>query len=201
MSKSRFSDHIMPRRIVRRCLWLCAESAVLYVVFQITAVIWRSILLGIPASRWILFFVMVLLMASFPAFWEALRLSRDTGIRGEFQHSVSDGSYDHRAELGMLFRSDELWNDTFVVAVVYLLLYAYRMYRTWFLFMTNPDLTNAQVNAYVRFYAVENIIYCLLFIAVYAAAHLLFTAAVHKKWNSERLRADEAPTAERKPYM
>ena len=70
MKKSRFSDHIMPRRIVRQFLWLCAESAVLYVIFKITAVIWRSILLGIPASRWILFFVMVVLMASFPALWK-----------------------------------------------------------------------------------------------------------------------------------
>ena len=53
MKQPRFSDHIMPRRIVRQFLWLAAESAVLYVVFRITAVIWRSILLGIPASRWI----------------------------------------------------------------------------------------------------------------------------------------------------
>ena len=96
--------------------------------------------------------------------------------------------------------SDELWNDTAVVAVLYILLYAYRMYRTWFMNMTNPDLTNAQVNAANGFAAVENIVFYLVFVLAYAGAHLLFTLAVHKRWNGERLRVD-APTTERKPYM
>ena len=195
-----FSDHIMPRRIVRRFLWLCAESAVLYVVFLFTAVIWNSVLLGVPASRLILFFVMAVLMASFPALWQALRLSRDTMIRADFQNSVSDGSYDAKADRRLILHSDELWNDTAVVAVVYILLYAYRMYRTWFINMTNPDLTNAQVNALNGYAAVENIIYYVIFVLAYAAVHLLFTLAVHKRWNGERLRTD-TPTTERKPYM
>ena len=200
MKKSRFSDHIMPRRIVRHFLWLCAESAVLYVVFLFTAVIWNSILKGMPASRWILFFVMAILMASFPALWQALRLSRDMTVRADFQNSVSDGSYDTKADLRLLLRSDELWNDTAVVAIVYILLYAYRMYRTWFMNMTNPDLTNEQVNMLNRFAAVENIIYYVIFVLAYAGAHLLFALMVHKRWNGERLRSD-APTTERKPYM
>lgn len=200
MKKSRFSDHIMPRRIVRHFLWLCAESAVLYVVFLFTAVIWNSILMGVPASRWILFLVMAVLMASFPALWEALRLSRDMTLRADFQNSVSDGSYDVKADRRLLLRSDELWNDTAVVAVVYLLLYAYSMYRTWFMNMTNPDLTNAQVNAANGFAAAENFVFYLIFVLAYAAAHLLFSLAVHKRWNGERLRVD-APTTERKPYM
>ena len=200
MKKSRFSDHIMPRRIVRHFLWLCAESAVLYVVFLFTAVIWNSILKGVPASRWILFLVMAVLMASFPALWEALRLSRDMTLRADFQNSVSDGSYDAKADRRLLLRSDELWNDTAVVAVVYLLLYAYRMYRTWFMNMTNPDLTNAQVNAANGFAAAENLVFYLVFVLAYAAAHLLFSLAVHKRWNGERIRVD-APTTERKPYI
>ena len=200
MKKSRFSDHIMPRRIVRHFLWLCAESAVLYVVFLFTAVIWRSILMGMPASRWILYFVMAVLMASFPALWQALRLSRDTTIRADFQNSVSDGSYDIKADRRLILHSDELWNDTAVVAVVYILLYAYRMYRTWFMNMTNPDLTNLQVNALNRFAAIENIIYYVIFVLAYALAHLLFTLAVHKRWNGERLRSD-TPTTEKKPYL
>ena len=200
MKKARFSDHIMPRRIVRHFLWLCAESAVLYVVFSFTAVIWNSILKGMPASRWILFFVMAVLMASFPALWQALRLSRDTTVRADFQNSVSDGSYDAKADCRLILHSDELWNDTAVVAVVYILLYAYRMYRTWFINMTNPDLTNAQVNALNGYFAAENIVFYLVFVLAYAAAHLLFTAAVHKRWNGERLRAD-TPTTQRKPYM
>ena len=200
MKKSRFSDHIMPRRIVRHFLWLCAESAVLYVVFLFTAVIWNSILMGMPASRWILFFVMAVLMASFPALWEALRLSRDMTFRADFQNSVSDGSYDAKADRKLIFRSDELWNDTAVVAVVYILLYAYRMFRTWFMNMTNPDLTGAETNAINAYFAVENIVFYLVFVLAYAAAHLLFTLAVHKRWNGERLRSD-TPTTERKPYM
>lgn len=200
MKKSRFSDHIMPRRIVRHFLWLCAESAVLYVVFLFTAVIWNSILMGMPASRWILFFVMAVLMASFPALWEALRLSRDMTVRADFQNSVSDGSYDTKTDRKLIFRSDELWNDTAVVAIIYILLYAYRMYRTWFMNMVNPDLTNEQVNLLNRFAAFENIIYYVIFVLAYAAAHLLFTLAVHKRWNGERLRSD-TPTTERKPYM
>lgn len=200
MKKARFSDHIMPRRIVRQFLWLCAESAVLYVIFKITAVIWRSILMGIPASRWLLFFVMAVLMASFPALWEALRLSRDMTFRADFQNSVSDGSYDAKADRKLIFRSDELWNDTAVVAVVYILLYAYRMFRTWFMNMTNPDLTGAETNAINAYFAVENIVFYLVFVLAYAAAHLLFTLAVHKRWNGERLRSD-TPTTERKPYM
>ena len=200
MKKARFSDHIMPRRIVRHFLWLCAESAVLYVIFKITAVIWRSILMGIPASRWLLFFVMAVLMASFPALWEALRLSRDMTFRADFQNSVSDGSYDAKADRKLIFRSDELWNDTAVVAVVYILLYAYRMFRTWFMNMTNPDLTGAETNAINAYFAVENIVFYLVFVLAYAAAHLLFTHAVHKRWNGERLRSD-TPTTERKPYM
>ena len=200
MKKSRFSDHIMPRRIVRHFLWLCAESAVLYVVFLFTAVIWNSILKGMPASRWILFFVMAVLMASFPALWEALRLSRDMTFRADFQNSVSDGSYDAKADRKLIFRSDELWNDTAVVAVVYILLYAYRMFRTWFMNMTNPDLTGAETNAINAYFAVENIVFYLVFVLAYAAAHLLFTLAVHKRWNGERLRSD-TPTTERKPYM
>ena len=200
MKKSRFSDHIMPRRNVRHFLWLCAESAVLYVIFKITAVIWNSILKGMPASRWPLFFVMAVLMASFPALWEALRLSRDMTLRADFQNSVSDGSYDAKADCRLLLRSDELWNDTAVVAALYILLYAYRMYRTWFMNMTNPDLTNAQVNAANGFAAVENIVFYLVFVLAYAGAHLLFTLAVHKRWNGERLRVD-VPTTERKPYM
>ena len=200
MKKARFSDHIMPRRIVRQFLWLCAESAVLYVIFKITAVIWRSILMGIPASRWLLFFVMAVLMASFPALWEALRLSRDMTFRADFQNSVSDGSYDAKADRKLIFRSDELWNDTAVVAVVYILLYAYRMFRTWFMNMTNPDLTGAETNAINAYFAVENIVFYLVFVLAYAAAHLLFTLAVHKRWNGERLRSD-SPTTERKPYM
>ena len=200
MKKSRFSDHIMPRRIVRHFLWLCAESAVLYVVFLFTAVIWNSILKGMPASRWILFFVMAVLMASFPALWEALRLSRDMTVRADFQNSVSDGSYDTKTDRKLIFRSDELWNDTAVVAIIYILLYAYRMYRTWFMNMVNPDLTNEQVNLLNRFAAVENIIYYVIFVLAYASAHLLFTLAVHKRWNGERLRSD-TPTTERKSYM
>ena len=200
MKNARFSDHIMPRRIVRHFLWLCAESAVLYVIFKITAVIWRSILMGIPASRWLLFFVMAVLMASFPALWEALRLSRDMTFRADFQNSVSDGSYDAKADRKLIFRSDELWNDTAVVAVVYILLYAYRMFRTWFMNMTNPDLTGAETNAINAYFAVENIVFYLVFVLAYAAAHLLFTLAVHKRWNGERLRFD-TPTTERKPYM
>ena len=200
MKKARFSDHIMPRRIVRQFLWLCAESAVLYVIFKITAVIWRSILMGIPASRWMLFFVMAVLMASFLALWEALRLSRDMTFRADFQNSVSDGSYDAKADRKLIFRSDELWNDTAVVAVVYILLYAYRMFRTWFMNMTNPDLTGAETNAINAYFAVENIVFYLVFVLAYAAAHLLFTLAVHKRWNGERLRSD-TPTTERKPYM
>ena len=200
MKKARFSDHIMPRRIVRHFLWLCAESAVLYVIFKITAVIWRSILMGIPASRWLLVFVMAVLMASFPALWEALRLSRDMTFRADFQNSVSDGSYDAKADRKLIFRSDELWNDTAVVAVVYILLYAYRMFRTWFINMTNPDLTGAETNAINAYFAVENIVFYLVFVLAYAAAHLLFTLAVHKRWNGERLRSD-TPTTERKPYM
>ena len=200
MKNARFSDHIMPRRIVRQFLWLCAESAVLYVIFKITAVIWRSILMGIPASRWLLFFVMAVLMASFPALWEALRLSRDMTFRADFQNSVSDGSYDAKADRKLIFRSDELWNDTAVVAVVYILLYAYRMFRTWFMNMTNPDLTGAETNAINAYFAVENIVFYLVFVLAYAAAHLLFTLAVHKRWNGERLRSD-TPTTERKPYM
>ena len=200
MKKARFSDHIMPRRIVRQFLWLCAESAVLYVIFKITAVIWRSILMGIPASRWLLFFVMAVLMASFPALWEALRLSRDMTFRADFQNSVSDGSYDAKADRKLIFRSDELWNDTAVVAVVYILIYAYRMFRTWFMNMTNPDLTGAETNAINAYFAVENIVFYLVFVLAYAAAHLLFTLAVHKRWNGERLRSD-TPTTERKPYM
>ena len=200
MKKARFSDHIMPRRIVRQFLWLCAESAVLYVIFKITAVIWRSILMGIPASRWLLFFVMAVLMASFPALWEALRLSRDMTFRADFQNSVSDGSYDAKADRKLIFRSDELWNDTAVVAAVYILLYAYRMFRTWFMNMTNPDLTGAETNAINAYFAVENIVFYLVFVLAYAAAHLLFTLAVHKRWNGERLRSD-TPTTERKPYM
>ena len=200
MKNARFSDHIMPRRIVRQFLWLCAESAVLYVIFKITAVIWRSILMGIPASRWLLFFVMAVLMASFPALWEALRLSRDMTFRADFQNSVSDGSYDAKADRKLIFRSDELWNDTAVVAVVYILLYAYRMFRTWFMNMTNPDLTGAETNAINAYFAAENIVFYLVFVLAYAAAHLLFTLAVHKRWNGERLRSD-TPTTERKPYM
>ena len=200
MKNARFSDHIMPRRIVRHFLWLCAESAVLYVIFKITAVIWRSILMGIPASRWLLFFVMAVLMASFPALWEALRLSRDMTFRADFQNSVSDGSYDAKADRKLIFRSDELWNDTAVVAVVYILLYAYRMFRTWFMNMTNPDLTGAETHAINAYFAVENIVFYLVFVLAYAAAHLLFTLAVHKRWNGERLRSD-TPTTERKPYM
>lgn len=201
MRKSRFSDHIMPRRIVRRFLWLLAESAVLYVVFKLTAVIWRSVLMGLPAARWLLFCIMVLLMAAFPALWQALRLSRDTTVRGDFMRSVSDGSYDFRADLRLILRADELWNDTAVVFIVYLLLYAYRLYRTWYMYMIDPELTLAQVNAAVGYFALENFIFYLLFVVVFAAAHLLFTACVHRRWNGERLRADEAPTAERKPYM
>ncbi len=200
MKKSRFSDHIMPRRNVRHFLWLCAESAVLYVIFKITAVIWNSILKGMPASRWPLFFIMAVLMASFPALWEALRLSRDMTVRADFQNSVSDGSYDAKADRRLILHSDELWNDTAVVAVVYILLYAYRMFRTWFINMTNPDLTAAETNAVNAYFAAENIVFYLVFVFAYAAAHLLFTLAVHKRWNGERLRAD-TPTTERKSYM
>ena len=127
-------------------------------------------------------------------------MSRDTTVRADFQNSVSDGSYDAKADRRLIFRSDELWNDTAVVAVLYILLYAYRMYRTWFMNMTNPDLTNAQVNALNSFAAVENIVYYVIFVLAYAAVHLLFTAAVHKRWNGERLRSD-VPTTERKSYM
>jgi len=139
-------------------------------------------------------------MASFPALWQALRLSRDTTIRADFQNSVSDGSYDAKTDRRLILHSDELWNDTAVVAVVYILLYAYRMYRTWFMNMTNPDLTNEQVNLLNRFAAIENIIYYVVFVLAYALAHLLFTLMVHKRWNGERLRSD-TPTTERKPYM
>ena len=201
MKKSRFSDHIMPRRMVRQFLWLCAESAVLYVIFKITAVIWRSVLYGVPGIRWILFFVMAALMASFPPLWQALRLSRDMTVRGDFMRSVSDGSYDFRADLQLILRADELWNDTAVVGILYLLFYAYRIYRTWYMNMIDPDLTLAQVNAVVGYFAVENLIFYLLFVAFYAAAHLLFSAVVHRRWNGERLRAEDAPTAERKPYI
>ena len=75
------------------------------------------------------------------------------------------------------------------------------LFRTWFLLMTDPELTLAEVHAVTAYTAVENLIFYLLFVVCYAAAHLLFSAAVHKRWDGERLRADDAPTVERKPYM
>lgn len=201
MKKSRLSDHIMPRRIVRHFLWLIPESVVLYVLYKITSVIWRSIAIASGSLQWVVLFVLTVIMAAFLALWEAVQLSRDSTVRMDFMASVSDGSYNKREDLRLIMHSDEPWNDTAVLLVMYLILYAYRMYRVWFMYMTNPDLTNAQVNATVSAAGWMNFIYLLVLVAAYAAAHIWFTVIVHSRWSGERIRAAEAPTAEKMAYM
>ncbi|MBQ7983062.1 MAG: hypothetical protein IJ302_05805 [Clostridia bacterium] len=201
MKKFRLSDHIMPRRMVRHFLWLIPESIVLYVLFKITAVVWRSIALASGSLQWLVLLILAAVMGAFPALWEAVQLSRDSTIRMDFMASVSDGSYNKKEDLRLIVRADEPWNDTVVLLVMYLILYAYRMYRVWFLYMTNPDLTNAQVNAAVSAAGWMNFFYLLVLVAAYAAAHIWFTVIIHNRWNGERLRAAEAPTAEKMAYM
>ena len=78
--------------------------------------------------------------------------------------------------------------------------------KNWHLFSRKTKNVEEKWNvktmfgANLGFAAAENFVFYLVFVLAYAAAHLLFTLAVHKRWNGERLRVD-VPTTERKPYM
>lgn len=204
MRKFRLSDHIMPRRMVRYVPWLATESIVLYIVFKITAVVWRSVAYSMDKInynlRWIVYILLVVLMASFVALWEAMRLSRDSSMRMNFMDSVSDGSYDKETDLRLILRADEPWNDTAVLFVVYFLLYVYRLFRVWYMNMINPDLTLEQVNIDVFHAGLVNFIFLLLFVTAYAAGHILFTVKVHQRWSEDRIRITDT-TAEKQAFM
>ena len=184
---------------------LAAESIVLYVVFKITAVVWRSIAYAMDKInynlRWIVYILLVILMASFLALWEAVRLSRDSSMRMDFMDSISDGSYSTKDDLQLILRSDEPWNDTAVIFVLYFLLYVYRLFRVWYMNMINPDLTMEQI--YISVFAAfwVNLIFWLLFVAAYAAAHIAFTVIVHQRWSTDRIRTTDAPKAEKQAFM
>ena len=201
----RLSDHIMPRRMVRYFPWLVAESIVLYVVFKITAVVWRSVAYGMDKInynlRWVVYILLVILMASFVALWEAVRLSRDSLMRMAFMDSVSDGSYSTKDDLHLILRSDEPWNDTAVFFVFYILLYAYRLFRVWYMNMINPDLTMEQIHASVFAAFLVNLILFVVFVVAYAAAHIVFTVKVHQRWSEDRMRRTDAPNAEKQAFM
>ena len=205
MKKFRLADHIMPRRMVRYIPWLAAESIILYVVFKITAVVWRSIAYGMDKInynlRWIVYILLVVLMAMFPALLEAVRLARDSEMRMKFMDSVSDGSYDREKDLRMILSSDEPWNDTAVLSVIYFLLYAYRLFRVWYMNMINPDLTMEQIHASVTAACWVNFVFLVLFVIVYAAAHIVFSVIVHQRWSMERIRTTDEPKAPKLPYM
>ncbi len=205
MKKFRLSDHIMPRRIVRYFPWLAAQSIIWYVVFKITAVVWRSVMIALKQInfhlQWVIVFSLVVLTASFLTFWEAVRLARDSTVRMDFMASISDGSYDTKKDMHLILHSDEPWNDTAIVSVLYLLLYIYRLFRFWYMDMINPDLTLAQVNTHILEIGIVNFICLLLFIVFYAVTHIMFTVMVHRRWSEDRMRTTETPAAEKKAYM
>ena len=204
MKQIRLSDHIMPRRIVRYFPWLAAQSIIWYVVFKMSAVVWRSVMIALKKIhfdfQWVIMFLLVFLTAAFLTFWEAVRLSRDSTMRMEFMASISDGSYHPKDDLHLILHSDEPWNDTAVVSVLYLLLYVYRLFRFWYMDMINPDLTLAQINTHILEIGIVNFVCLLLFIALYAMTHILFTVRVHLRWSEDRIRTTAA-TAEKKAFM
>lgn len=198
--KNRFSSHIMPRRIVRFFPWLCVESLVLYVLFKITAVVWRTLAYNFPVPL-VIYLLLVCAMAAFPALWESLRLSRDVTVRGDFMASTADGSYDKKAESRMLLHCDELWNDTAVVAVLYLICLLYALFRVWFNYMTNAYFTYEESMMLFRNALIVNVLFYFPFVGMYAFWHHRLTLRVHTKWNADRMRIAGEVTAERKAYM
>ena len=205
MKKFRLSDHIMPRRIVRYVPWLAAQSIIWYVVFKMTAVVWRSVMIALKQIhfqlQWVIVFLLVVLTAVFLTFWEAVRLARDSSMRMAFMASISDGSYNIKDDLYLLLRSDEPWNDTAVVFALYLPLYLYRLFRVWYMDMINPDLPLEAVNTYALQVGIVNFICLLLCVVLYAAAHILFTVWVHHRWSMDRMRTTDEPIAPKQAFM
>ena len=140
----RLSDHIMPRRMVQRFLWLIPESMVAYIIFKASAFIWRPAYLLIRGGRYPVFVITALVISAIPSFWQALRLGQDQTMRVDFLNSTSDGSYKAKSDLRMIFRCDELWNDTAAAVISYIFVFTYAIYRTWVNTMLDLELTNAQ---------------------------------------------------------
>ncbi len=201
--KSRFSDHIMPRRCVRQFLWLIIESLVLLVLYNFTSMLWRSILYMLAGSPlqilWML--VILLAMAAFPAAWEAIRLSRDATIYGDFMASTADGSYDKKADAKMLWKCDELYNDTAVYAIVYLVCLLAAFAWNFFAVMSDEYYTYEESMAIFTNLLIINSIGYLLLVPAYLFWHHCFSVLVHTKWNTDRMHKAEYAGAEKKPYM
>lgn len=201
--KSRISDHIMPRRCVRQFLWLVIESLVLLVLYNFTSMLWRSILymLGMSPLRFLWVLVIILAMAAFPAAWEAIRLSRDATVYGDFMASTADGSYDSRADARMLWRCDELYNDAAVYAIQYLIYLLAAFAWNFFALMSDEYYTYEESMSRFVTLVTVNVIGYLILVPAYTVWHHLFTVLVHKKWNTARMHKAEAAGAEKKPYM
>lgn len=141
MMKRQFSSHIMPQRMARQFLWALAEVFFLYVIFKMTAVVWRSLLYEAsgPLLLWLL--LLVCAMAAFPAYWERVRLYRNAAMRSVFMESFADGSYDKKQDSQMLWRCDALWNDVVIFAVLYLIVLLYgTLWRFLISVITDPSM-------------------------------------------------------------
>lgn len=200
-NRFRLSDHIMPRRMVQRFLWLIPESMVAYIIFKASAFIWRPAYLLIRGGRYPVFVITALVISAIPSFWQAVRLGQDQTMRVDFLNSTSDGSYKAKSDLRMIFRCDELWNDTAAAVISYIFVFTYAIYRTWVNTMLDLELTNAQAWGLFDMHLVENIVIFIVFLIGLHLTHLFFTVYVHIVWNRARMHKAQPPTTERKPYM
>ncbi len=201
--KSRLSDHIMPRRSVRHFLWLVLESMVLLVMYNFTSIVWRSVLYMLAGSllQFLWMLVLIIAIAAFPAGWEAIRLSRDKSIYGDFMASTADGSYDRKADSRMIRKSDEFLNDSVVYAITYLLFLLGAYAWQFFVIMSNEYFMYEESVQQFIYVLILNAIGYAVIVSAYAFWHHRFTLLVHTKWNGARMHKAEVAGAEKKPYM
>ncbi len=179
-------SHVMPRRLTRLFPYTFFTYVAIAALAILLEMVWRSVAYAVP------FGLGYILIGVFTAFWTAFVLKRrlmgDMTIRKTFMEAYADGTYNKRADVRLLFRSDEVWNDFFLYFIMGILCVIVALLRILWLLMTNPDLTLVQVKAA---FAMNCIAFAVVYVS-YAAAFLLFhvymTASVHVGWDGERSR-------------
>lgn len=200
--KPKFSDHIMPHRIVNHTLWLIVEGGVLLVLKKILTPVWGTVAYATGAFT-VTYFMMGIIGGAFCSLCEAVRLHRDQTIHKEFLDAFHETQLDFKSECRYLFRCDEIWNDTAIFAFLSLFVLIGKQILTWLSLMTDEYYqTLSEVQQIFVPLAITYFFVWIFAIVGYCVSHLCFSVMVHKKWIDSRIHHSEDNTPiERKPFI
>ena len=201
--KKRFSDHIMPRRLLRGILWAAGELLLLYVIRRITEFLWRTLYMSMPPLKIPVFVLMAILAGCFFTFCDAFRLYNDQAIKHDFYAAYRDCSYQKQEDQRIILHGDPLKND--IASLVITMIPPFIVINiTVFMeiLMRDDILSVSQVYPITVPAFFLNLILALIVVVSYAVSHWYVTVLLHNKWYEERLQKEpSAPEGEKTPFM